>query len=230
MAQNIKTGTGHQNVIEAIENAEDHIYISSPWISQQYAEILTEKNNDAYVELHTSNDTRNKYHKKSLETLTEQEETDTEPVSSKAGLATGTVGLLIGMASTLQPIPTSAVYVGAALVISAAIFILHGMYTQSHRWTPTIDELHIYEHSPYEKLHSKIYIIDGEAYTGSLNFTQTAVQRNVETVVHLTDQAHVQELQQQLQEIQLEKDTIPNVAESVRVKDKQETKNLLNPF
>lgn len=208
----IKLGRGFPELLSKIEGARERVWIMSPWISAENAQLLVKKAREGVdVRVFTTDDLENRSHASALMELIEPRDVVIKkgsPLARKAGFLL----LLLGIASSfVNPL------IGIlALLTGAALYLVLGRDKRGIRYFPRVGEgkLLIFHSEPQMLVHAKVYVIDGKAALGSVNFTRSGVEGNFECLAWIKEPSVVEDVVNRLK--QLERD--PQL-EKVRLND-----------
>jgi phosphatidylserine/phosphatidylglycerophosphate/cardiolipin synthase-like enzyme len=182
-------GVGNQ-LTEAVNKAENRIWVVTPWISKKYAKQLVKKHdNGVDVKLMTTDDLGNSAQKKSLNYLIDTWKE--EKGQDLSWLRKTGYGLILGglaLAALAQsPAPTLISVLGAGAAG-------YGHVMDDFRKVTKIQKNMAFQmfngdyHSHSSLTHSKIYILDDQVFVGSANFTEHGLWQNIEVMFQFQDE------------------------------------------
>jgi phosphatidylserine/phosphatidylglycerophosphate/cardiolipin synthase-like enzyme len=177
----ISLGKGVGHVLEdIILGAEKRLWVTSPWVSPKYAEVLVKKAKDGVdVKLLTSNDLKNVAHRKSMKQMVSfKRKVERVP----AYLSFVLTALFIALSSLSLPWL-------ALTIFPIYIFYKYGLVFIAK---PELDLVVFNKRKKFT--HSKIYISDDISVTGSANLTESGLWNNIETVVVIRDKEITEEI------------------------------------
>ena len=157
-------------VLEPVLTAKKRIYVSSPWLSEEFAELLLRKSREGVeVRLVTTLD-KPPYHVRALARLL---------VAERVVLRPGRP-ILVGLGLVLFVAGALLALVSPALVLTALVglmLVLRGLSAHAVRIFSPLGSGLVVTKAP---VHAKLIVADGLVGIGSVNLTRAGVYGNVE--------------------------------------------------
>jgi phosphatidylserine/phosphatidylglycerophosphate/cardiolipin synthase-like enzyme len=189
---NVRIGRGFRDLVEEIQSARKRVWVMSPWISPEYAQLLVRKASEGVdVRVFTTDDLGNRSHVSGLMELIEARRVVIRPASPLARRL-GFVLFLLGLVAVFIVLPAGVLM----MIAGAAIYLMWGRDKFGIRYFSKVGEgrLVIYHSEPLNMVHAKIYVVDDHAAVGSVNFTRSGVESNFECLVKIRDPLVVEEI------------------------------------
>jgi len=197
----VVTGIIADKVIPLIRSAKRKIWVVSPWISSEVAQLLIQKHTEGVDTKLITTLNMTPSHIQALSQLLERKKELVRPQHRGlliAGYIIVLFGLLASIILLVAPEITPIVYALPTLlivVIVGLVLLALGMGVKRSYLTPIIGEGNLVIHRDEQSLHAKLLICDDIAVIGSANMTWSGLHRNIEIIVVIRNPQLVRRLE-----------------------------------